>query len=221
MSNCPNVLSYGTCSDSSCPHVHNIQTCEPCSLVFSTNEAYQEHLGTVKHLNRTSGRSLVSHCSICKANITGGETQFKQHIRGRKHISIASTLGISSLVVPQAASSTGKETFCELCQVVVPNQFFNLHVKGDRHASRETFTKYTSAIVEAESDKNDVSVEGMSDFDFVAPEIAKSGIQREFTIRTTQPFGKCSLVSAKLASSQGALVAHTGCVVFILGLASY
>jgi len=87
---------------------------------------------------------------------------------------------------------------------MTPNFALERHQKSPKHISRQTFARYKTAVEEAEADKHDVTIEGVFDFDVVAPHIAQGGIQRMATIKTTQPFTKCTLLSFKLASSQGA-----------------
>lgn len=208
--NCPNVLANGSCDDEACKYSHQILNCEVCTLVFSSGTEYQVHLATDKHRNRASGNFIVSYCHVCQANITGGQRSWKQHVTGRKHISQAATLRLPPNVEPQMATSTSRETFCELCQTMTPNFAWERHLKNFRHISRQTFARYKTAVEEAEADKHDVTVEGVFDFDVVAPQIAQGGIQKMATIKTTQPFTKCRLLSFKLASSQGARPSSSG-----------
>jgi helicase MOV-10 len=208
-SNCPNVLAHGTCDDNSCDFNHTIVTCEVCALVFKNDDDYQQHLANKKHLSRVSGRSVVSYCSVCNTNVTGGQHQWNGHVKGRKHRNKAALLKVSE-VQPQIAISTGKDTFCELCQITVPNSSRNSHAQGKKHLSREVFTRYRSAVAEAEADKHDITVEGNSDFSFVPPNVAQGGIRAEISVRTTQPSTKCTLLEFKLASSQGARVITPG-----------
>lgn len=211
-SNCPNVLAHGACDDRSCAFSHTVITCDVCALVFKSSDNYKQHLTNNKHLSRASGRSVVSHCSVCNTNITGGQQQWKQHIKGRKHRDKATVLNVSPEVQPQIAVSTGKNIFCELCQSMVLKSSWNNHIKSDKHLSREAFTRYKSAVEEAEADKHDVTVEGKFNFDFIPPEVARSGVRAVISVRTTQPFTKCNLLEFRLASSQGARVISSGYV---------
>jgi len=212
MSNCPNVLAHGTCSDASCGYTHNILTCNPCALVFATNDAYQLHLTDSKHRNRVSGSSVTSHCRICVANITGGRTQWEQHINGRRHRENASMKGLSPIITPAPASSTSKSLVCDLCESMIGANHWDSHIRGNKHQSRETFTKYRNAVEVAESDKHDVIVTGVFDFDFVAPSSAALGVQHVASITTSSPFLKCVLKEVKLASAQGTRTILTRCV---------
>jgi len=202
--NCPNILTNGSCGDAACGYNHQILNCEVCTLIFSTGNEYQAHLTTDKHRNRVSGNSIFSYCHICRTNIPGGKSPWKQHVKGLKHLSQATTLRLSPNVEPQMATSTSRATFCELCQTMIPNSTRERHLKNPRHISRQTFARYKTAVEEAEADKHNITIEGVFDFDVVAPHSAQRGIQRMAAIKTTQSSTKCTLLSFKLASSQGA-----------------
>lgn len=201
--NCPNVLAQGTCSDTNCTYSHTITTCDACNLVFVDDDAYQSHLSSTKHKSRVSGSSVVSHCSVCIANITGGEKGWDVHIKGKRHTSNVIIKGVSAETLPQAATTTTKNTFCDLCQSMVYNPHWNAHIKSDRHQSRESFTRYRSALEDAEADKNGVTIEGNFDFDFVDPATAQGGVHTYVSIITSAVHSRCVLSELRLASSQG------------------
>ncbi|KAH9477519.1 Putative helicase mov-10-B.1 [Psilocybe cubensis] len=201
--NCPNVLAQGTCSDSNCKFSHTITTCETCNLVFEDSDAYEIHLSDKKHQSRVSGSSVVSHCIICVANITGGEKGWQVHITGKRHATQAITKGLSPSIEPQAAITTAKNTFCDLCQAMVYNAHWNAHIRKEQHTSRESFMRYRSALEDAEADKNDVIVEGSFDFDFVDPTAAAAGVHLYANVKTTVIHGRCELYELRLASTQG------------------
>ncbi|KAF8804655.1 RNA helicase [Phlegmacium glaucopus] len=202
-SNCPNVLANGTCDDKGCPHTHTMWTCEPCGFVFQSADLHDLHLATKKHHSKISGRSVVSYCSICEANVSGGQEQWKQHIQGRNHRQKALSKGVSSDVVPQPATTTSSSTACDLCQIVVPTLYWTRHLNNEKHQSREQFTRYMTAVEQSETDKNGVVVEGLFDFDFIDPPVAQVGKITTISIKTSQPFSKSVLLEAKLASAQG------------------
>ena len=141
-------------------------------------------------------RSVVSYCSVCNTNVTGGQQHWNWHVKGRKHRDKATVLKVSE-VQPQIAVSTRKLSR-------------NSYAQGQKHLSREAFTRYRSAVAEAEADKHDITVEGNTDFDFVPRNVAQGGIRTEISVRTTQPSTKCTLLEFKLASSQGARVITPG-----------
>jgi helicase MOV-10 len=211
MSNCPNVLTEGTCSDPGCVHTHAILTCEPCALVFTKQNEYRAHFSSRRHRNRISGSSITSHCPICSINVTG-KTAWDQHVSGRRHCKNAEKAVIAPTVLPQPASSTGNQILCDLCQFVVKSRHWDKHTRSPRHISREAFTKYQSALAISEADKHDIVVEGVFDFGFVAPEFAVVGVEHVATISTSAPFSKCILAEAKLASAHGARTVASRCV---------
>lgn len=212
MSNCPNVLAEGTCSDPECIHTHAILTCEPCALVFTKQNEYRAHFSSRRHLNRVSGASITSYCPICSINVTGGKTVWDQHVFGRKHRRNADKTVTAPEVLPQPASSTDNQIACDLCQFLVDSRHWDSHTRSARHRSRETFTKYQSALAIAEADKHDIVVEGAFDFGFVAPDFAVAGVEHVATIKTSAPFSKCILAEAKLASAHGVRTVVSGYV---------
>ena len=202
-SNCPNVLANGTCDDQACPYVHTILTCEPCGFVFQSPDQYEFHLTTKKHHSKISGRSVVSYCPICDANVSGGQEQWKQHTQGRNHERMALSKGVSSDVAPQPATTMSSSTACDLCQIMVPTPYWTRHLSSHKHKLRESFTRYMTAVEQSETDKNGVVVEGLFDFDFINPAMAQVGKTTTVIIKTSQPFSKSILLGAKLASAQG------------------
>lgn len=220
MTNCPNVLAAGTCSDPLCFHTHTILTCEPCNFVFSTEEERQIHLSSDKHRNRLAGSSFASHCHICEVNITGGDKAWTQHIKGKRHLEKASSKGVPPEVDPQIPIETATGFYCDFCQCIVPKHFWKAHINSRKHKSRETFSSYKVALEEAAMDKHDLVVEGQFDFDIVDLDIARSGKQNVVIIKTAVPASKCALIDMKLASNQGRRPAFSGYVFFLL-LVSY
>ena len=202
VSNCPNVLAHGACDDNSCVFNHDIVTCEVCALVFKNDADYQQHLTTNNHINRLPARSVDSYCSICNINVPVGQRQWTGHVKGRKHRDKAALLKVQ----PQISVSTGKGTFCELCQTMVLNSSRAFHAKSQGHLAREAFARYRSA----EANKPDITVEGNTNFGFVLPNVAQGGIRAQISVRTTQPSTKCVLLEFKLASSQGVRVINHG-----------
>lgn len=202
MANCPNVLLQGACSDLSCQHNHNILSCEVCDRIFPTKEVYEGHLTSQTHRNRAAGVSTVYRCPLCNINITGDNT-WHLHIAGKKHTKVARRQGVPPEVTSVTPLGTGLSKFCELCRTLVPLRQWDAHVLGRKHKSRETFTKYASAVQEAESDKNGVVVEGEFDFGFIDPHEEIHGAKKTATVSTTVPKCRCLLMELRLASSQG------------------
>lgn len=202
--NCPNVLAHGTCSDAGCLHKHNVLACEHCSLLFQTDGELKAHLTTDKHRNRATGYSAVLGCPICSSNHAGGESGWKLHVGTRRHRANAARQGVSPDIEPQGPEPSATVQFCDICQFLIPPSDWNAHIKGNKHKNREMFTRYRSAIEEAETDKNGVSVSGRFDFEFVEPGAAATGVRNIATITTSIPSSRVRLLDARLASSQGA-----------------
>lgn len=202
--NCPDVLAHGTCSDVNCRFNHNILTCEHCNLVFITKEEEDFHLTTDKHRNRVIGTAFVRHCSLCSLNISGGERVWNDHVNGRRHRANALAKGVSPQIEPQGPTATPKAEFCELCHCLIENRHWQSHLRGNKHKTREMYTRYRSAVEDAETDKNGISVTGQFDFEFVDPPVAAEGVRNIATITTSIPFSRVRVLEARLASAQGA-----------------
>jgi helicase MOV-10 len=199
--NCPDILDHGVCNTKDCPHNHNIPTCEPCALVFNTEDNYQYHLSTNEHLRRTIGAPNVFCCSVCQASVAGGPTEWMNHVRGHNPSNQAHGLSASPNVKPQIAPSTNDTSFCELCEMAVEVKHWDVHVGCAKHISRLKFFRYKAAMEEAEADKHGVGIEGVFDFDCIAPPAAKIGVQNVITIRATRSHTQCVLFNFKLSSS--------------------
>jgi helicase MOV-10 len=62
--------------------------------------------------------------------------------------------------------------------------------------------QFRAALDEAEKDKNAITVEGVTDFGFVAPKTAKQGLLCDLIMRSSEPSGRSVLIEAKLASKK-------------------
>ncbi|KAF8156821.1 RNA helicase [Crassisporium funariophilum] len=204
MPGCPNVLLHGSCSDGACQHDHTVLNCDTCQLIFSTATEHKAHLRSEKHKAKAAGIPAFAYCSICAINVGGGQKAWELHFSGRRHKAIAEDKGLSTLQVePQAAQSTDRETHCELCQMMVMNWGWKRHIRTKQHLTREAFTKYKSALDEAQTDKNGVIIEGAFDVGFVEPDIAQAGMDIGVIIKTSVYMSKSVLVEIKIASARG------------------
>lgn len=201
--NCPNVLAHGTCSDAACTFVHNVLTCDYCNYVFATEDAYAIHLTTDKHKRHVLGTSFIEHCTICAANVNGGEAGWKLHLDGRRHHSNALAKAVSPNIEPQGPTATASAEFCDLCQCLVQKSHWTSHINGEKHKSRQMFTRYRNAVEESETDKNGISIAGHFDFDLIESAAAAAGVRNMATITTSLPNSNCVLQDFRLASSQG------------------
>ncbi|TFK28524.1 RNA helicase [Coprinopsis marcescibilis] len=127
------------------------------------------------------------------------------HVNGQKHRRVAFLKGVSPFQVePQEASSVGRFTFCNVCKMQIRTVNWGNHItKSQKHLGREAFLSYRSALDEAENDKNGLTVEGGGDLGYLDPSNL-SATSFIVNIKSTLPFGKSVLLSANLASKQGA-----------------
>lgn len=197
---CPNLLVNGNCDDNACTFGHTILNCEPCGLEFNSPNECNEHMESNKHRMRILGQTVFYYCRICKANVPA-QKKWEQHIKGRIHHRKADDAGVPpGDVAPQPAISTATATVCDLCQIVLPNRFWNEHLNGRDHKFLEQHSRYMAAVEQSESDKNSVVVEGSLDFEFIDPPEAKIGKELIATIKASKTSSKFVLLEAKLAS---------------------
>ncbi|KAJ3714461.1 P-loop containing nucleoside triphosphate hydrolase protein [Lentinula raphanica] len=202
-STCPNVLSQGTCTDSSCQYAHNVFNCTLCALVFANQLDYTNHLSSKAHRNKTSGETgLLLFCSICEKYVSGMKN-WQGHASGSKHASAAKAKGLSPDVPPEEPEDVPGHQLCVVCNRHIPSRFWARHPLQPQHKEREQFLKFTSAVEETEKDKNGVTILGEFDFNIVEPEDAASGVVRSGTIQCQVPGTRIALLDMRLASSQG------------------
>jgi helicase MOV-10 len=104
------------------------------------------------------------------------------------------------------AAQTNDTSFCELCEMAVENQLWESHLGCAKHIYRLTFIRYKAAIKEAEADKDGIAIEGVFDFDCIAPQTAQRGVKNPITIRATRSHTQCLLLDFKLCSSNSGFV---------------
>ncbi|KAF9057246.1 P-loop containing nucleoside triphosphate hydrolase protein [Panaeolus papilionaceus] len=207
--NCPDVLAHGTCSRPGCPHLHNVLTCEICSMVFGSEELLKVHRRTKKHQKRAaasqSGRYLYgsAHCTICNTNVS---VAWDSHVRSTKHQKKAKSLTVSPDIDPSEPKPTATLSVCSTCNCTVRAVDWNNHLAGRLHAARIRFTSYQTALQNAEMDRGSVTITGEFDFKFVDPLLAKAGVQKEGCIAISEANARVFLRDVKLASKQGSVV---------------
>jgi len=210
LDNCPEVFTHGDCNIPDCPLNHDLPKCEHCSLLFITEDDYQTHLSTNEHLSRTTRSSNVSYCSVCQKNVAGGQTEWMNHVRAHNHSNQAYGLGASPNVQPQFEASTNHASFCEVCEMVVEAVFWKVHLGSAKHLSRVTFFRYKATMQEAEADKHGIGIDGVFEFDCIAPQAAKRGVNNLITIRAKRPHVRCILFNFKLCSSNRTSSTNSG-----------
>ncbi|TFK41436.1 RNA helicase [Crucibulum laeve] len=164
---------------------------------------YQAHLKGKKHLRVINGRTVVSHCTICNMNITGGQEGWTIHVRSKRHRTTAASKGVSAVVDPVEGGDIAGQRFCDLCRTTVPDAAWGRHILSLRHTRAELYAKYRTALDEAEKDKNGVVIEGTLDFSVVEPTVAAVGTRCPLVVKCSLPFSKVVLLEANLTALQG------------------
>ncbi|KAJ7034547.1 P-loop containing nucleoside triphosphate hydrolase protein [Mycena alexandri] len=200
---CPLLLSNGVCENPSCPHRHNISSCELCNLVFTSPAEYTAHAASKQHINKVQGESGATlHCPLCQKYVSGMKN-WVQHARSGRHVAIAVQLHLDPNVVPEEPESMPGHTLCSICNSHIPDRNWARHHLTPKHKDREQFISFRAALDEAEKDKHGVSVAGNFDFEIVDLPSAKSGVNIHCTISNTTPSSKVTIVSLSLASDKG------------------
>ncbi|KAK0477918.1 hypothetical protein IW261DRAFT_255705 [Armillaria novae-zelandiae] len=195
---CPKILSAGHCDDDSCRFRHDVLVCKPCHMIFPSQHNLDAHLISKKHRAASSGPAIY-YCSICDR--TMGRPSWNPHVRGAHHRKQATRRSISPNVQPEVPEEVPGSTFCPPCNSHILHKAWKAHIAGRKHRARTQYTKFASALEEAEEDKHGVTVKGNLDFDVVDPSTASTGVSREITINTTVPHALLSVV-VRLASSK-------------------
>jgi helicase MOV-10 len=200
---CPQLLSSGVCENPSCPHRHNVFSCDLCGLVCGSLNEYTQHNASKRHLKNARGESGgVVFCPACQKHISGREN-WVGHAATTRHKKIVAQMGLSLNIDPEEVESVPSHTLCSTCNTHIQDIFWSHHQITPRHKARERFISFQTALDEAERDKHGVSVLGNFDFGIVDRATAKSGITVRPTIKNTMPSSKVSIVSMTLASDKG------------------
>ncbi|KAJ3904549.1 P-loop containing nucleoside triphosphate hydrolase protein [Lentinula edodes] len=200
---CPNVLTQGTCSDHSCQYEHNVYNCTLCANVFANQIAYNDHLSSKTHINKTAGETgLLLFCIVCEKYVSGMKN-WQGHVSGAKHASKAIAKGMSPDVPPEEPEQVPGHQLCVVCNRHIPSRSWARHPMQAQHKEREQFLKFTSAVEDTEKDKNGVSVIGDFDFKIIELQEAASGVVRAGTIQCQIPATRMSLMDIRLSSAKG------------------
>ncbi|KAJ7154602.1 P-loop containing nucleoside triphosphate hydrolase protein [Mycena filopes] len=200
---CPLLLATGVCEAPSCPHRHNVPSCELCNLVFASPADYTAHAATKQHLNKVQGEfGAMLHCSVCRKYVSGMKN-WVQHVRSGRHAAMAEERRIEPNVLPEEPETVPGHTLCSICNSHIPNAHWPRHHLTPKHKDREQFVSFRAALNEAEKDKHGISVTGDFDFGIVDLATAKFGFTVHPIILNTTPSSKVSIVSLSLASDKG------------------
>ncbi|KAF8630294.1 hypothetical protein AX15_003007 [Amanita polypyramis BW_CC] len=203
MKYCPNVLSRGTCEDTTCQYEHHVLVCEPCSFIATSEKALTSHLKGRRHSTRISGGSVTYFCPVCETNVTG--SVWDQHIKGTKHRKKAKHDNVAPDVEPLQGIDLKGQKYCNICKQAVTGRMWEKHLLNNRHKTREKYTSYRAALDEAEKDKNGIIVEGHFDFGIMEPAHAAGGASLTVVLKTTTPNLRVELISLNCVSSRAGM----------------
>ncbi|KAJ7199239.1 P-loop containing nucleoside triphosphate hydrolase protein, partial [Mycena pura] len=200
---CPKLLSSGVCEDVGCNHLHNVSSCELCSLVFASAAEYSTHAASAVHLKKLGGEfGTLLYCSVCESYVSGMKN-WVAHVAGARHAACAAQSGRSPDVVPEEPQLVPGHTLCTTCNTHIPDRYWSRHSSTPKHKAREQFISFRTALDEAEKDKHGISVVGNFDFGVVDGSAAKAGLEIRPIVQNNTPHSKVRLVSMTLASDQG------------------
>ena len=211
MSNCPNVLSHGTCTKANCSLEHNILFCEPCGFIASNENAYTTHMDGRRHQNRIAGRGITLYCPVCEMNIESGV--WASHKAGNSHLKQATRKGLSANVEPQEGTSEQGQKYCELCKLAVKDSKWAQHIQTHWHLKRKNFASYQAAIEEAEKDKNGIAAHGNLDLGIINANKTEL-IRGTIILKAVTANVHVKLIDVKLASSSGVNIEAASVLLF-------
>ncbi|KAJ7096057.1 RNA helicase [Mycena epipterygia] len=200
---CPTLLSTGVCEKSSCPHRHDVASCDLCNLVFASPAEYSAHAATKQHLNKVQGEfGATLYCPVCQKYISGMKN-WVQHVASARHAAVAAASRLDPDVDPEEPQYMPGHKLCSTCNSHIPDRNWARHHLTPKHKDKEQFISFRAALDEAEKDKHGVSISGNFDFGIVDTPAAKSGIVLRPTIHNATPSSRVTLVSITLASEKG------------------
>ena len=199
-STCPQLLTDGTCSNSSCVHLHDLKFCDTCGIgiVPGTEVA---HSKTKQHLSRADNKFL--YCDICDTGIVA--LNWKAHISGNRHVKAANRKGVLPAVGRGGPIVTDLEgyRYCKLCRIHVPDNGWTIHTRGRTHIGSEKLSAFQALRDDAESDKHGITIDGSSNFDIIDPADSSTGTSMALVIGMTVPHSKVKLAELVLISAKG------------------
>lgn len=201
---CPQLQTNGVCNDRTCSFGHDVTFCDPCQCVIISREDYAAHVQSRPHKAKVSGRSGDVFCSLCRTKVP--ISVWSQHIRGRRHQNHVTSTGVLDEVEPEEVPVEHGQMRCDLCNIVVSQVDWYIHISRVAHRRREQFISFRSVFDEASKDKYGVVMSHTAglDFDVIEPAIAVRGISTAITVKTTTPGTTIKILDIKLASSHSA-----------------
>jgi helicase MOV-10 len=196
---CPELQSHGACNDSSCQYRHDILLCEDCGIVCYSLSQYNAHISSKRHKRQISGARTFHRCPVCNVNFQGPD-EWAKHVSGSGHRKKTARQGVSTVVEPEEAAATARSEYCTLCGIFVSRTLWTQHAQNSTHRKKEGFAAFKVTLEEAEKNKHGVTVSEGLDFGIVRPADARSGVSLQFSMETTVPASRITVVEAKLSS---------------------
>jgi helicase MOV-10 len=199
---CPQLLTSGTCSDSSCAHLHDLQFCDTCGVSITSPAIQASHFGGKRHRRMLLGREQLLHCAICDTGIM--ELNWESHITGKRHARAAKRQGVSTAVEGERiVTDVQGLKYCDLCRTHIREAQWGAHTLTRAHKRQERFSAFKAVVDEAERDKNGITIEGSTDFDIIAPTASPTGLSLTLVIKMIIPQSKVTLAEVNLMSTKG------------------
>lgn len=197
---CPLLKANGSCSDELCRFNHDVRICEDCDVLCTSVAAYNAHIQGKKHRSKVLGLSTLFRCPLCRVSVYG-PVSWNQHVTGGPHQREAALQGVPAHVEPEGAGDIYGQMYCGLCDRHIPTYLWSSHAQGAAHRQKERVAAYKTALNEAEKNKHGVTVSEGINFRVVDVADARNGVSLHFTVDTTIPASRVSLMGYKLSMS--------------------
>jgi helicase MOV-10 len=199
---CPQLLSTGSCGNSTCEFTHNVHICELCQVVVTTESTFRDHLRGKVHKKNASGPSNFHLCMIC--NTAVGRAGWRGHLKNPSHLRAAENQGLAPNIAPEEVTSLAGHQFCAVCNVHIVTRFFPRHLRSRRHLGGIRFAAFKTALDDAEGDKHGITVSTNGDLGIEEIAASTRGRSTDIIIENTVPRTSIKVVEAKLESSSSA-----------------
>lgn len=199
---CPRLQATGVCRDETCTLSHGIVSCQPCQRMFSNSADYVSHIKTKKHKNAVAGINILAFCPICRVCLPA-PTWSTHHIVGKRHRARIAQERVGVEVTPEEVPAAEGQRRCDVCDCVIDEQQWDVHVRSAKHRTKEQFTSFRSAFDDAAKDKHGVSLSHLSGLDFgvVEPQIASRGVSIDIVVQAVAPDTNIRILDIQLSSA--------------------
>jgi helicase MOV-10 len=203
---CAALKSTGSCNNPACPFLHDLYTCDVCSMSWDNKKHYDSHFNQPRHVKRArrgGGGGGAFFCPICRATIPGAGN-WAGHLGGKRHVDKSERAGVDpARVEPEDPPLPVDHVRCNICEYFVPADRWAAHTAQRNHKLREGFITLRSVLEDAAKDRNGVSIshaEGGIDFGIVEVAEAVVGLRVEVTVKVTDRVARIRLLGVKMAS---------------------